>query len=150
MRSKSIGIAKSVYHPLIIPDVINECFEQIIDTAKAIQNPIEQAFFLMVHIPYLQPFEDVNKRVSRLVANIPLIRLNLSPLSFMDVPQKTYIQGLLAIYELNQIDLLRDVFIWAYERSSALYSATCQTLGEPDPFRLRYKKRNYGNGCLYC
>ena len=92
----------------------------------------------MVHIPYLQPFEDVNKLVSRLIANIPLIRLNLSPLSFVDVPQKTYINGLLAVYELNQIDLLRDVFIWAYERSCALYSATRQTLGEPDAFRLRY------------
>lgn len=139
VRTKSIGIAKSVYHPLIIPDVVNECFEQVLDTARAIRNPFEQAFFLMVHIPYLQPFEDVNKRVSRLVANIPLIRLNLSPLSFMDVPQKLYIQGLLAIYELNHVDLLRDVFIWAYERSSALYSATRQTLGEPDPFRLRYR-----------
>lgn len=140
VRSKMIGIAKSVYHPLVVPDVINECFEQILDTARAIQNPFEQAFFLMVHIPYLQPFEDVNKRVSRLVANIPLIRLNLSPLSFMDVPQQTYINGLLAVYELNQIDLFRDVFIWAYERSCALYSATRQTLGEPDPFRLRYRK----------
>lgn len=139
IRSKIIGIAKSVYHPLAVPDLINECFEQVLDTAKAIRNPFEQAFFLMVHIPYLQPFEDVNKRVSRLIANIPLIRLNLSPLSFVDVPQKTYINGLLAVYELNQIDLLRDVFIWAYERSCALYSATRQTLGEPDPFRLRYR-----------
>ncbi|NGX59706.1 MAG: hypothetical protein KR126chlam3_00862 [Chlamydiae bacterium] len=139
VRSKSIGIAKSVYHPLVVPDMINECFEQILDIARAIQNPFEQAFFLMVHIPYLQPFEDVNKRVSRLVANIPLIRQNLSPLSFIDVPQKTYINGLLAVYELNQIDLLRDVFIWAYERSCAIYSATRQTLGEPDPFRLRYR-----------
>ena len=66
-----------MYHPLVIPNQILECFEQIIDTAKAIKDPFEQAFFLMVHLPYLQPFEDVNKRVSRLVANIPLIRLNL-------------------------------------------------------------------------
>lgn len=139
IRSRSVGIAKSVYHLLVVPDVINECFDQVIDTAKAIQNPFEQAFFMMVHLPYLQPFEDVNKRVSRLVANIPLIRLNLSPLSFRDVPQKTYINGLMAVYELNSIDLLRDVFIWAYERSSAFYSATRQTLGDPDPFRLRYR-----------
>ncbi len=93
----------------------------------------------MVQLPYLQPFEDVNKRVSRLVANIPLIQFNLSPLSFMDVSQKIYIDGLLGIYELNDVDLLRDVFIWAYKRSCALYSATRQTLGEPDSFRLRYR-----------
>jgi len=140
IRNRSIGIAKSVYHPLVVSQVISECFDQIIDTARAVLDPFEQAFFLMVHIPYLQPFEDVNKRVSRLAANIPLIRANFSPLSFMDVPQKTYIDGLLAVYELNKVDLLRDVFIWAYERSCALYSATCQTIGEIDPFRLRYRK----------
>lgn len=139
LRSRPIGIAGSVYQPLSVPNVINECFDQILDTARAIENPIEQAFFLMVQIPYLQPFEDVNKRVSRLVANIPLIRCNLSPLSFIDVPSKIYIEGLVAIYELNNVDLLRDVFVWAYRRSCALYSATCQTLGDPDPFRLRYR-----------
>lgn len=139
VRSKSVGIKKSVYHPLVIPSLINECFNQVLDTARAIKNPFEQAFFLMVHLPYLQPFEDVNKRVSRLVANIPLILLNLCPLSFMNVPRKTYIKGLLAIYELNNVCLLRDVFIWAYERSCALYSVTLQNLGEPDPFRMKYK-----------
>lgn len=93
----------------------------------------------MVHLPYLQPFEDVNKRVSRLVANIPLIRENLSPLSFVDVPERAYIEGMLGVYELNRIELLRDVFIWAYERSCKRYSAVRQSLGEPDPFRLRYR-----------
>ena len=55
-----------VYHPLEVPQLIEECFQQILDTATAITNPFEQAFFVMVHLPYLQPFEDVNKRVSRL------------------------------------------------------------------------------------
>lgn len=94
----------------------------------------------MIHLPYLQPFEDVNKRVSRLAASIPLIRQNLSPISFVDVPARDYIDGLLGVYELNQIDLLRDVFVWAYERSSAQYAVVKQSLGEPDPFRLRYRR----------
>lgn len=93
----------------------------------------------MVQLPYLQPFEDVNKRVSRLAANIPLILHNLSPLSFVDVPIKVYVEGLMGVYELNRIELLREVFIWAYERSCALYSAKRQELGEPDPFRMRYR-----------
>jgi hypothetical protein len=41
----------------------------------------------MVQLPYLQPFDDVNKRVSRLAANIQLIKRNLAPLSFTDVPR---------------------------------------------------------------
>jgi hypothetical protein len=125
--------------PLAMPQKIREFFQQVIDTARAIKNPFEQAFFLMVHLPYLQPFEDVNKRVSRLAANIPLIQNNLCPLSFVDVPQQTYVNGLLGVYELNRIELLRDVFIWAYKRSCLRYSVTRKELGEPDPFRMRYR-----------
>jgi hypothetical protein len=139
LRSIAVGIDGSVYHPLEVPQLIEECFQQILDTATAITNPFEQAFFGMVHLPYLQPFEDVNKRVSRLAANIPLIRQNLSPLSFIDVPLRAYIDGLLGVYELNRIELLRDVFVWAYGRSSARYAAVRRSLGEPDPFRLRYR-----------
>lgn len=139
LREIPVGIAESVYYPTGIPQLIQECFRNILEKAQAIDNPFEQAFFLMVQLPYLQPFEDVNKRVSRLAANIPLIRSNLCPLSFIDVPQRTYINGLLGVYEFNQIDLLRDVFIWAYERSCSHYSTTRKILGEPDPFRMRYK-----------
>jgi cytochrome P450 len=83
----------------------------------------------------------VNKRVSRLAANIPLIKRNLTPLSFTDVPRQTYTEAVLGVYELNKIDLLKDVFIWAYERSAARYAAVRQSLGEPDPFRLRYREQ---------
>lgn len=139
LRSIPVGIAKSVYQPIAIPQLIDEYFKQILDTADAIRDPFEQSFFVMVQLPYLQPFLDVNKRVSRLAANIPLIRENLCPLSFVDVPEGVYISGLLGVYELNRIELLREVFIWAYERSSSLYLATRQELGEPDHFRLRYR-----------
>ena len=141
LRSRTVSITGTVFHPLDVPQLIEECFQQLLDTASAIQDPFEQAFFVTVHLPYLQPFEDVNKRVSRLAANIPLICKNLSPLSFVDVPDRAYIDGMLGVYELNRIELLRDVFVWAYERSSARYSAVRRSLGEPDPFRLRYRQQ---------
>ncbi|MBS0654985.1 MAG: Fic family protein [Verrucomicrobia bacterium] len=143
LRSIPVGIGESVYHPLAVPQLIEESFDQILVKGQAIKDPFEQAFFLMVHIPYLQPFEDVNKRVSRLAANIPLIRANIAPLSFVEVPESSYINGLLGIYELNRIDYFRDVFVWAYERSANLYSTTRNTLGEPDPLRLRYRELIY-------
>ena len=139
LRRIPVGIAGTVYHPLEVPQLIEECFDQILNTAAAITDPFEQAFFALVHLAYLQGFEDVNKRVSRLAANIPLIRGNLCPLSFVDVPERAYVDGVLAIYELNRVELLRDVFVWAYQRSSGRYSAVRQSLGEPDPFRLRYR-----------
>jgi len=47
---------------------------------------------------------------------------------------------MLGVYELNRLELLRDVFVWAYKRSCARYSAVRQSLGEPDPFRLQYRQ----------
>lgn len=139
LRAVPVGISGTVYHPLEVPQQIDECFTQILNSAAAITDPFEQAFFIMVHLPYLQPFEDVNKRVSRLTANISLIQHNLSPLSFVDLPEKIYVDAIMGVYELNRIELLRDVFVWAYERSCARYSAVRQSLGQPDPFRLKYK-----------
>ena len=138
-RHIGVGIEGSVFHPLEVPQLIEEHFDRILATASAIIDPFEQAFFVMVQLPYLQPFDDVNKRVSRLAANIPLIKGNLSPLSFEDVSRDLYAESVLGVYELNRIELLRDVFIWAYKRSATRYIAVQQSLGEPDPFRMRYR-----------
>ncbi len=74
-----------------------------------------------------------------LAANIPLIQYNLCPLSFIDVPQQAYVDAMLGVYELNRTELLRDVFVWAYERSCQQYVAVQQQLVPPDTFRLRYR-----------
>jgi hypothetical protein len=139
LRHIGVGIDGSVYHPLETPQLIEECFAQLLATAEAITDPFEQSFFVMVQLPYLQPFDDVNKRVSRMAANIPFIRTNLSPLSFTDLPRGLYTHATLGVYELNRFEFLRDVFIWSYERSADRYAAVRQSLGEPDPFRLRHR-----------
>lgn len=139
LRRIAVGIERSTYQPLAVPQQIEEYFDQILATAEAIDDPYEQALFVMVQMPYLQPFDDVNKRVSRLAANIPFIKRNLSPLAFTDVPRKLYTEATLGVYELNAPALLKDVFIWAYGRSAEHYAAVRQSLGEPDPFRFKYR-----------
>lgn len=141
LRRRAVDIFGSVFHPLVMPQALEECFRLMLEKAAAIPDPFEQSFFMMVQLPYLQPFEDVNKRVSRLGANIPLIRNNLCPLAFIDVPERAYIDGTLGVYEFNQIDLLRDVFVWAYERSCQRYLAVTQTMAEPDPLRIQYREQ---------
>jgi hypothetical protein len=139
LRNIAVAIGKSSFTPLAQPQRIEECFDLILAKAAAITDPFEQSFFAMVHLPYLQPFEDVNKRVSRLAANIPLLARNLSPLSFTEVPEATYIEGMLGIYELNRLELFKDVYMWAYERSANQYAALRHTIGEPDTFRVRHR-----------
>jgi hypothetical protein len=139
LRHMSVGIGGSAFLPLEVPPLIEECFDQVLATASAIDDPFEQAFFATVYLPYLQPFDDVNKRVSRLAANIPFLRENLCPLSFTEVPRDLYNQAILGVYELRRVDLLRDVFVWAYRHSAARFSAIQQSLGDPDPFRMRHR-----------
>lgn len=138
LRRMAVGIGMSSFHPTEIPHLIEECFDLTLAKAGAIEDPYEQALFVMIQVPYLQPFDDVNKRVSRLAANVPFIRENLIPLSFVDVPPKIYAEAMLGVYELNQIDLIKDVFIWAYERSAVRYAEVRQLISEPDPFLMKH------------
>ena len=77
--------------------------------------------------------------MSRLAANISLIHHHLCPLPFIDVPERAYADALLGVYELNRVELLRDVFVSAYERSCQQYVAVRSHLVPPDPFRLRHR-----------
>jgi len=139
LRSAPVGIGRSAYLPTAIPALIEEAFHGILEKARAIEDPIEHAFFVMVHIPYLQPFLDGNKRVSRLAAIIPLVRHGLAPLSFLDVSKAEYTEAMLAIYELNDVRLLADVFGRAYEKSARRYAVVRGAMGDPDPFRILHR-----------
>lgn len=66
---------------------------------------------------YLQPFEDLNKRTSRLSANLPLFLTNCAPLSFLDVEVQGYAYAMLAVYERNNTHLAGELFEWTYRRS---------------------------------
>ena len=139
-RRHMVEIAKSVYRPPTVPAQIDEHFDVLLDKAGRISDPFEQSFFAMVHIPYLHPFADVNKRTSRLLANLPLLRANLCPLTFLDVPESAYTRAVLGVYELTRTELLRDLYVWAYERSAQEYLAIKQNLADPDPMRLVYRE----------
>ncbi len=67
----------------------------------------------MVQFPYLQPFDDVEPDL--------------------------YTSATLGVYELERVELLRDLFMWTCRRSAARYAAIRMSLGEPDPFRLVHR-----------
>lgn len=139
IRRHAVDIAQSVYRPLSAPQQINEALDLLLDKVNRIEDPFEQSFFVMVHLPYLQPFADLNKRTSRLAANLPLFRANLCPLTFLDVPQTAYSRAVLGVYEMTRVELLRDLYVWAYERSTQEYLAIRQDLVQPDPLRLAWR-----------
>ncbi|CAG2161102.1 hypothetical protein LMG26411_08000 [Cupriavidus numazuensis] len=139
IRQHAVDIGQSVYRPLSAPQQIEDALDVLLDKVNQIADPFEQSFFVLVHLPYLQPFADVNKRTSRLVANLPLFRANLCPLTFLDVPEQAYSRAILGMYEMTRVELLRDLYVWAYERSTQEYLAIRQDLAEPDPLRLAWR-----------
>lgn len=136
LNTTQAEISEMAYHPLDNQDTIDRCFDNILEKANQIQNPFEKAFFLLIHLSYLQPSKTI---LARLVANIPFFFYNLSPLSYLEIPTRLYIKGMLGIYELKRIDLLRDLFVWGYSRSSLFYSRNPNLLESPNQFRLKYE-----------
>lgn len=139
IRQHAVDIGQSVYRPLSTSQQIDETLDVVLAKFNQISDPFEQSFFAMVHLPYLQPFADINKRTSRLAANLPLFRANLCPLTFLDVPAAAYSHATLGVYELTRVELLRDLYVWAYARSTQEYQAIAQELAEPDPLRLAWR-----------
>lgn len=139
IRQKVVGISDTVYTPLQMPQLLREMLENILAKAAQVNNPLEAAFFLWVNLAYLQPFEDGNKRASRLAANIPLMIFNCAPLSFLDVDMNDYASAMLGVYEFRDMSAAADLFAWTYRRSCAKYAVVLQSLGAPDPVRVQFR-----------
>jgi Fic family protein len=139
LRRMPVGITHSSFRPLGDRFEIEEEFDIMIEKAVAINDPFEQSFFLLVHIPYLQAFDDINKRTSRISVNIPLLKADLSPMSFLTMDDSAYIEGLIGIYELNNVSLLREVYIDAYMTSAENYRTLRAEVETPQKAALVYR-----------
>lgn len=131
---------KTFFVPTQMPALLREMLAQVIDKGRRIKNPVEAAFFLWVNIAYLQPFEDGNRRCSRLAGNIPLMLYNCAPLSFLEVQQTDCARAMLGVYEQLDVSAAADLFAWTYRRSLQKYRMVLEATGQPDRFRLRYRE----------
>lgn len=113
-RSNEVNIWGSSYFPLDNKFQLEEQFDIFIEKLNKIKNHFEQSLFILVFIPYFQAFMDINKRTSRITSNIPLIKNWLIPFSFLQIKDRDYINAILAIYELNDVTLMRDLFVDNY------------------------------------
>lgn len=139
LRSTPVGISHSSYKPLEDGVLIQDEFDIILQKARAITDPFEQSFFLLVHIPYLQGFSDINKRTSRVASNIPLLKAELAPMSFLTMDDAAYIDALIGIYELNNVDLLGELYVESYLASADKYRFLKAEVNNPSKAALAYR-----------
>jgi DNA-binding transcriptional ArsR family regulator len=129
IREDSVRVSATTYAPLDGRERLTRLLLMLLEKARAILDPFEQSFFLLVHISYLQAFVDVNKRTARLASIIPLIRGDYVPQSFVEVDTDSYLKATIAVYELNEVGPLADLYAWSYRRSCERYDTTIQVVG---------------------
>ncbi len=140
LRDHGVRIGGSTYVPFEDKKQLQIRLKLITEKAALITDPYEQSLFLLIHISYLQAFIDVNKRTARLSTNIPLIKNNLVPLSFNDVEKNDYTAAMIAVYELQEIRPLLDLYIFSYMRTCTLYDSTIKSINF-DEIRVRYRQQ---------
>ncbi len=138
IRTGPVLIKHSSYIPLSLAQDIERTLLDVMAKAVQITDPYEQSFFLLAHLPYLQPFEDCNKRTARVACNIPLLRAGVTPMSWMDISHDTFTDGLLGIYERCNPCLLAEVFADGYLRSIERFDVMRRSC-EPDPVVVMYR-----------
>lgn len=122
LRKRPVGVVGSKYQPLDNGYHIEEAVEVLGKTVSKISSPYAKAFIALLGISYIQPFEDGNKRTSRLMANALLLAHGLAPLSYRSVDENEYREAMLVFYEVNSLIPFKDIFIEQYKFSATNYA----------------------------
>lgn len=119
---------------------MDDLLAQFLFKAAQIADPFEQSFFTWMHLSHLQAFDAMNNPLARLMANLPLLKNKLWPLTFVEVSHAHYEEALLNVHQPFQLAALREFFVWAYTRSCKRYSAILHMRGKPDAFKLEHRQ----------
>lgn len=114
-----------------------ELLQVLVERVNAIDDPFEQSFFLLMHLSSLQLFEHGNMRLARMAANIPLLRADQCPLTYLYTPVAVYHHALQEVAAHLRFQVLHNFFSSAYEESCQYY-ASLPPPATIDPRRLRY------------
>lgn len=115
LRKRAVGIVGAKYKPLDNEFQIKEALEKTCKLINKEKNLFAKALLLSIMIAYIQPFEDGNKRTSRLAANAVLMTYNICPLSYRSVDEVEYKKAVILFYEQNNISYFKQLFMEQFE-----------------------------------
>lgn len=110
-RKSMVGITGTRYRPIDNEYQIREAMEKLVMTVNAEKFPVAKALLVSLLIAYIQPFEDGNKRTSRLLANALLLAFGYCPLSFRSIDEAEYKKAVVLFYEQNNARYLKELFL---------------------------------------
>lgn len=111
LRSRIVAITGTTYRPLDNQFQIKEALIKTCEIINLQPNPHIKAFLALVLISYIQPFEDGNKRTSRLLANAILLAFNSFPLSYRSIKVQDYKKAMLLFYEKNYLVAIKRIYL---------------------------------------
>lgn len=141
VRSSPVGIGGSSYIPSEDRYMLMSALGSLLWKAEQVEDPFEASFFLLAGFSYLQAFVDGNKRMGRLLCNVPLLWNGLPPMSFIGVDQYAYVSGLILFYEKADTSLLSETIANAYVENSKSYAAAVATKRMPRSIELKERQR---------
>lgn len=115
LRDHPVGITGTMYRPLPRKKDIEGALEKLTGSLLGVANPFVKAFIILIMIAYIQPFEDGNKRTSRIIANAVLHAHDKSMLSYRNVDSVEYKKAILLFSEQNNISFMKEIFIQQFE-----------------------------------
>jgi fido (protein-threonine AMPylation protein) len=124
LRNGVVGITGSTYRPLDNIHQITDSVNEMINLVNHTESAFAKAIITLLCISYIQPFEDGNKRTSRLMANAILMAHGLAPLSYRSVDEVAYREAMLVFYELNILSPFKKIFIEQYDFAARNYAVS--------------------------
>lgn len=121
IRKTLVGITGTIYKPLDNEYQIREVLEMTTKLINSVDNIFLKSLLAILLISYIQPFEDGNKRTSRILGNAILLANDSFPLSFRNVDEVRYKEAILLFYEQNNLSLFKEIFIEQCEFSAKNY-----------------------------
>lgn len=109
VRKHTVRISASNYKPVDSSYKIREYANSILDAIGKQEDPFRRALLALSWMPYLQPFEDGNKRTGRMLANAILIHSIGRGFSLRNIDAKQLALAYLAFYEFNSLVGLSDI-----------------------------------------
>lgn len=111
VRKRVVKISASNYVPLANPHQLRENADRILGVINQSVDPFLKSLLALCLIPYLQIFEDGNKRTGRMLANAVLINSIGRGFSLRKVSAKELALAYLAFYEFNSVKALSRILV---------------------------------------
>lgn len=109
IRKRIVKITASNYEPLTAPQKIREAMNNVLTVISRTDNPFARAIFALALVPYLQAFEDGNKRTGRMLANALLLHTIGQGFSLRKVEPKQLALAYLSFYEFGSVQALAKI-----------------------------------------